>query len=208
MGKNQKVNVSEIVIAAINGSHSAINELYKIATEVAKNVVKKKIFKLSKSQEGIEEEAHQIVCKAILNLQKYDASKAKFETWLSAIAINHCIDYGRRNKQNIDSLDDMYHSNPDEEACHWDIASSDATPEQVSFHVQNSEIILAMLDKAHLRKEQREVILGYYFKGESLIELSKRLKINKSTLAVLKTRGLSTLREALLSRGYERNALI
>ncbi len=107
--------------------------------------------------------------KAIKKYRQYDSNQS-FEKWLFAICVNTYRDMLRR----YDNKKVVKFSTSDEQE-----SFLSSIPD---FDVDKDEYIALHTALANLRPEHREVIILYYFKDYSILELSEILSVKEGTV--------------------------
>lgn len=118
--------------------------------------------------------------KAFKNIQQYTPNYA-FSTWLFKIATNNCIDFIRKKKANLISIDNTLEdqegpiSSP---TAH--LQSSNLDPEEQLIKEQNIKLIQEVVGK--LKPRYRKLIELRYFKEYSYEEIAEELNLPIGTV--------------------------
>ena len=116
--------------------------------------------------------------KAFNRLNQYTPNFA-FSTWLFKIATNNCIDFLRKKKKNVMSLDNRV-SNNDGEEYMFEIKSDGMTPEQIAMNEQKIQLMRQYVKKL---KPRYEILVEMrYFKEMSYEEISIELNLPLGTV--------------------------
>jgi RNA polymerase sigma-70 factor (ECF subfamily) len=116
--------------------------------------------------------------KAFNRLNQYTPNFA-FSTWLFKIATNNCIDFLRKKKKNVMSIDNRV-SNNDGEEYMFEIKSDGMTPEQIAMNEQKIQLMRQYVKKL---KPRYEVLVEMrYFKEMSYEEISVELNLPLGTV--------------------------
>ena len=116
--------------------------------------------------------------KAFSRLHKYTPNFA-FSTWLFKIATNNCIDFLRKKKKNVMSIDNRI-TNEDGDDFMFEIKSEGMTPEQIAMNDQKIQLMRQYVKKL---KPRYEVLVEMrYFKEMSYDEISDELKLPLGTV--------------------------
>ena len=116
--------------------------------------------------------------KAFNRLNQYTPNFA-FSTWLFKIATNNCIDFLRKKKKNVMSIDNRV-SNNDGEEYMFEIKSDGMTPEQIAMNEQKIQLMRQYVKKL---KPRYEVLVEMrYFKEMSYEEISIELNLPLGTV--------------------------
>ena len=120
--------------------------------------------------------------------------KARFETWLFAIARNLTIDLQR--KRTLHSLDELIEGiGDDDRAMTFEMAASDPTPFDHVSNLEEREKIAAVLLK--MDTLHREVLVLRFYEEMSLDEIAKVTKTPLSTVKSRLYRGLEAIKPKL-----------
>jgi len=102
-----------------------------------------------------------------------------FSTWLFKIATNNCIDFLRKKKKNVMSIDNRV-SNNDGEEYMFEIKSDGMTPEQIAMNEQKIQLMRQYVKKL---KPRYEILVEMrYFKEMSYEEISIELNLPLGTV--------------------------
>ncbi len=116
--------------------------------------------------------------KAFNKLNQYTPNFA-FSTWLFTIATNNCIDFLRKKKKNVMSIDNRV-SNNDGEEYMFEIKSDGMTPEEITVNEQKIQLIRKYVKKL---KPRYEILVEMrYFKEMSYEEISIELDLPLGTV--------------------------
>ena len=116
--------------------------------------------------------------KAFNRLNQYTPNFA-FSTWLFKIATNNCIDFLRKKKKNVMSIDNRV-SNNDGEEYMFEIKSDGMTPEQIAMNEQKIQLKRQYVKKL---KPRYEILVEMrYFKEMSYEEISIELNLPLGTV--------------------------
>jgi len=116
--------------------------------------------------------------KAFKNLHQYTPDYA-FSTWLFRIATNNCIDFIRKKKKGVYSLDNPIHDNEGNEISH-SIPSGTLDPEE-SF-IKKQKINLMREVVVRLKPHYRNLVEMRYFKEMSYEEIAVQLDLPLGTV--------------------------
>lgn len=123
--------------------------------------------------------------KALTNIDRYDASRAKFETWISAIAVRESINHLRRKKFEFSPVETTpIHS----------------TDKNLALENMQAEALLKELDK--LPATHRAIFCLYEIEGYSHREIGTMLNVTESTSRSYLTRAKSLFRKNLSQLDY------
>ena len=116
--------------------------------------------------------------KAFNRLHQYTPNFA-FSTWLFKIATNNCIDFLRKKKKNVMSIDNRIHNNDGDDFM-FEIKSEGMTPEQLAMNDQKIQLMRQYVKKL---KPRYEILVEMrYFKEMSYDEISDELNLPLGTV--------------------------
>jgi RNA polymerase sigma-70 factor (ECF subfamily) len=116
--------------------------------------------------------------KAFNRLHQYTPSFA-FSTWLFKIATNNCIDFLRKKKKNVMSIDNRIPNNDGDDFM-FEIKSEGMTPEQLAMNDQKIQLMRQYVKKL---KPRYEILVEMrYFKEMSYDEISDELNLPLGTV--------------------------
>lgn len=116
--------------------------------------------------------------KAFNRLHQYTPNFA-FSTWLFKIATNNCIDFIRKKKKNVLSLDNRY-NNDDGDSLMIELKSNTRNPEQEAIREQKIKIMREVVTR--LKPRYKELVEMRYFKEMSYDEISQELDLPLGTV--------------------------
>lgn len=115
--------------------------------------------------------------KAFENIEKYKPDFA-FSTWLFRIATNNCIDFIRKKRLNVISLQSISGEDSDEKQLQ--VASDNLNPEETSIKKEESEKLKNIVEQLPMR--YRTLIILRYYDELSYDEISQQLDIPLGTV--------------------------
>ena len=116
--------------------------------------------------------------KAFNRLAQYTPNFA-FSTWLFKIATNNCIDFLRKKKKNVLSLDNRY-NNDDGDSLMIELKSEGLNPEQEAIREQKMIIMRNVVTR--LKPRYKMLVEMRYFKELSYEEISTELDLPLGTV--------------------------
>ncbi len=116
--------------------------------------------------------------KAFNRLDQYSPSFA-FSTWLFKIASNNCIDFIRKKRIKLTSMDSGY-TNDDGESVRIDVRSNTRDPEETIIHNQKVKHMRHLVSK--LKPRYKELIEKRYFEELSYEEIADELNLPLGTV--------------------------
>ena len=116
--------------------------------------------------------------KAFNRLHQYTPNFA-FSTWLFKIATNNCIDFLRKKKKNVMSIDNRIPNNDGDDFM-FEIKSEGMSPEQLAMNDQKIQLMRQYVKKL---KPRYEILVEMrYFKEMSYDEISDELNLPLGTV--------------------------
>ncbi len=116
--------------------------------------------------------------KAFNKLHQYTPNYA-FSTWLFKIASNNCIDFIRKKKKNLLSLDKPFEENDGGEMT-MDVPSGTLDPEEIYIREQKKILMHGVVEK--LKPRYRTLVELRYFKEYSYEEIAQELDLPLGTV--------------------------
>jgi len=163
-----------LVRAAIDGKQSAYAELMDRYRESIYYMM----FKMVKNQDDADDLTIEAFGKAFSRLEQYSPSFA-FSTWLFKIASNNCIDFIRKKRIKITSMD-TGRTTDDGDVIFFDAKSSTLNPEETI--IQNQKIKLMRNLVSKLKPRYKELIEKRYFEELSYEEIAEELNLPLGTV--------------------------
>ncbi len=136
--------------------------------------------------------------KAFCQLHTYTPTNT-FATWLFAIASNSGIDYIRRRRLEMVSLNAMS-VRGDDDAFEYPLPSEDANPEEALIATQRGELLREVVGQ--LKPRYRTIVRMRYFEELSYDEIAEKLKIPLGTVKIQLRRARLLLAQILQSHKY------
>lgn len=133
--------------------------------------------------------------KAFKNIAQYTPNYA-FSTWLFKIASNNCIDFIRKKKANLISLDE---NDDSEDRAPTDIQANTPDPEERL--IKDQKVILLRGVVSKLKPRYRKLIELRYFKELSYEEISEELELPIGTVKAQLFRARELLYNILKNSG-------
>lgn len=150
----------EIVKECLKGNKDAFSEI----VSRYKNLVFSKVYNAIGNYEDTLDLSQEIFVKIYKNLERYDPDYS-FSTWVIRIAVNHTIDYMRKNK--IKTV-------PIEES-EYNIHHTAVSPEQEYLKREDREKLNSAIDS--LSDKYRLPLVMYYSQGMKYAEIAEVLNI-------------------------------
>jgi RNA polymerase sigma-70 factor (ECF subfamily) len=160
---------------AISGDEQAIKSLIKRY----RNPVAQIVYKLVRDRSQLEDLTQEVFIKAFQHLNDFDYQH-QFASWLFKITNNHCIDYIRKRRLRVYSIDDQVKT--DDSEVGYEIPDSTYEPDLNLLREQKSRLIRQAIDS--LPKKYREVILLRHREELSYEEIAEETGLPVNTIKV------------------------
>lgn len=164
----------QLVKQAIRGNQKA----YTILMDRYRNSIYHMMLKMVKNREDADDLTLEAFGKAFNKLESYEPRYA-FSTWLFKIAINNCIDYIRKKRLKLLSIDDPIESNSEHDFSN-NIKSGMLDPEERFIRKQRVTLMRTILSKLSLK--YRLMIELRFFEEMSYDEIANELNIPLGTV--------------------------
>jgi len=136
------------------------------------------ILKMIKNKDDADDLTIEAFGKAFNRLHQYAPNYA-FSTWLFKIATNNCIDFIRKKKKNVLSIDRRY-ENDDGDSLMIELRCKGRDPEEEAIRFQKMKMMRQVVKR--LKPRYQILIELRYFKEYSYDEISKELKLPLGTV--------------------------
>ncbi|MGC6433044.1 MAG: RNA polymerase sigma factor [Crocinitomicaceae bacterium] len=163
-----------LVKQAIDGKQSAYAELM----EKYRESIYFMMLKMVKNNDDADDLTIEAFGKAFNRLEQYSPSFA-FSTWLFKIASNNCIDFIRKKRISVTSMDSG-RINDDGEVIYFDAKSSTLDPEESVIQDQKVKLMRELVTK--LKPRYRVLIEKRYFEELSYEEIAQELDLPLGTV--------------------------
>jgi RNA polymerase sigma factor (sigma-70 family) len=164
----------KLVEAARNGSQAAYGELMDRYRESIYFMM----FKMVRNTDDADDLTIEAFGKAFSRLDQYSPSFA-FSTWLFKIASNNSIDFIRKKRIKVTSMDTGY-TTDDGEIIYLDAKSYTPDPEETIIQSQKVKLMRDLVTK--LKPRYRELVELRYFEELSYEEISETLNLPLGTV--------------------------
>lgn len=164
----------ELVNQAIEGNQRAYSDLM----DRYKDAIYYLLLKMVNNKSDAEDLTIEAFGKAFKNLHQYTPNYA-FSTWLFKIATNNCIDFIRKKKANLVSIDQPQDAN-NPVPMPTTIQSNTLDPEETLIKEQNVLLVQSLV--ARLKPRYRTLIELRYFKEYSYEEIADELDLPLGTV--------------------------
>lgn len=164
----------QLVEAAVKGDQSAYAELMDRYRESIYYMM----LKMVNNTDDADDLTIEAFGKAFNRLDQYSPSYA-FSTWLFKIASNNCIDYIRKKRVKVTSMDTGI-TTDDGEVLYIDAQSETRDPEETIMHKQKVLLMRDLVSK--LKPRYRVLVEKRYFEEMSYEEISEELNLPLGTV--------------------------
>lgn len=186
----------KLVELAIEGDQKAYAELMKRY----KDAIYFMLLKMINNKTDAEDLTMEAFSKAFKNIQQYSPSYA-FSTWLFKIASNNCIDFLRKKRSNIVSLDNNFgKEDKDGFTPQMNVKDDEPDPEEYMIRIQKSALMREVVK--NLRPRYRKLIELRYFSEFSYEEIAEELNLPLGTVKAQLFRARELLYGTLQSRDF------
>lgn len=164
----------QLVHAAIDGDQAAYGELM----DRYRDSIYYMMLKMVKNTDDADDLTIEAFGKAFNRLKQYSPNYA-FSTWLFKIASNNCIDFIRKKRIKVTSMDTGVTTN-DGETIYIDARSNTLDPEETIMHKQKVMHMRNLVNK--LKPRYRILVEKRYFEELSYEEISEELGLPLGTV--------------------------
>ena len=182
----------ELVQTALKNSSQAA---YSTLMERYRDSIFHTMLKMVRNNEDAEDLTIEAFGKASQKLPTYSPSYA-FSTWLFKIATNNCIDFIRKQRMKITSIDEPVKEDSDENFGRL-LKANSLNPEESYMLEQRSRQLRNMMDK--LKGGYRQMIEMRYFDEMSYQEISEKMNLPIGTVKAQLFRAKELLTEIFKS---------
>ena len=163
-----------LVERALNGDQVA----YASLMDMYRESIYFMMLKMVRKEEDADDLTIEAFGKAFNRLHQYSPSYA-FSTWLFKIASNNCIDFIRKKRIKVTSMDSAY-TNSDGESVSIDVESSEKDPEEVAIHLEKVKTMRDVVKT--LKPRYRDLIEKRYFQELSYEEIAQDMDLPLGTV--------------------------
>lgn len=163
-----------LVEKALNGNQMA----YASLMDMYRESIYFMMLKMVRSDDDAEDLTIEAFGKAFNRLHQYSPSYA-FSTWLFKIASNNAIDFIRKKRIKVTSMDTAY-TNDDGESVSLDVKSTEKDPEEVTMHAEKVVLLREVVKK--LKPRYRDLIEKRYFEELSYDEIASNMGLPLGTV--------------------------
>jgi RNA polymerase sigma-70 factor (ECF subfamily) len=182
----------KLVKLAISGDEQAYAELM----DRYRDAIYYMLLKMVNNKNDAEDLTIEAFGKAFKNIEQY-TPKYAFSTWLFKIATNNCIDFIRKQKANLISIDQ---AEDDDDMSAPPLHSTNLDPEEDMIKNQRVDLMRDVVDK--LKPRYRNLIKLRYFKEYSYEEIAQELDLPLGTVKAQLFRARELLYNILKNRDH------
>jgi RNA polymerase sigma-70 factor (ECF subfamily) len=182
---NSKVEISHLSEKAkkdyqlvLRATEEKDQQAFAELMERYKDAIYYMLLKMVNNNDDAEDLTIEAFGKAFNRLNQYTPSYA-FSTWLFKIATNNCIDFLRKKKKNVMSIDNRI-SNKDGDEIMIELKSDGMTPEQETMRDQKIQLMRSYVKK--LKPRYETLVEMRYFKEMTYEEISTELGLPLGTV--------------------------
>ncbi|WP_027418265.1 RNA polymerase sigma factor [Crocinitomix catalasitica] len=179
-----------LVEKALNGDQLAYAKLM----EMYRESIYYMMLKMVRIEDDAEDLTIEAFGKAFNRLHQYSPSFA-FSTWLFKIASNNAIDFIRKKRIKVTSMDTAY-VNSDGETVGIDVQSEAKDPEELTMQVEKVKKMREIVQK--LKPRYRDLIEKRYFQELTYEEISIEMKLPLGTVKAQLFRARAFLAEMIV----------
>jgi RNA polymerase sigma factor (sigma-70 family) len=165
----------ELVLEAVKGNQKA----FALLMERYRHPIYGMMLKMVRNEEDANDLTLEAFGKAFHKLPSY-APRYAFSTWLFKIAINNCIDYIRKRRLHLVSIDEPSVSGSAHQDYSNFIPSASLDPEESMMRNQRIEMVRNLLDK--LSTKYRLMIELRFYEDRSYEEIAQELELPLGTV--------------------------
>jgi len=163
-----------LIERALNGDQLAYAKLM----EMYRESIYYMMLKMVRKEDDAEDLTIEAFGKAFNRLHQYSPSYA-FSTWLFKIASNNCIDFIRKKRIKVTSMDSAY-TNSNGESVSIDVESSEKDPEEVAIHLEKVKTMREVVKT--LKPRYKDLIEKRYFQELSYEEIALDMDLPLGTV--------------------------
>ena len=181
-----------LAFKAADGDEEAFSEL----VTKYERLVSTCVYSVCQNREDTMDISQDVFFKVYRNLSSFKG-ESEFSTWIYRVAKNCALDFMRKKKPNITSIDSS-----GEEGEGFDIPdeSKKSSPEGMALETEKSEVLRKALDK--LSEEHREIIILRDINEYSYEKIAKMLSLEQGTVKSRIFRAREALKKILLKENY------
>lgn len=163
-----------LVQKALDGDQLAYGNLM----EMYRESIYFMMLKMVRTEDDAEDLTIEAFGKAFNRLHQYSPSFA-FSTWLFKIASNNAIDFIRKKRIKVTSMDSAF-TNDDGENVKIDVRSEEKNPAEETMHLEKVEVMRDIVKK--LKPRYRDLIEKRYFQELSYEEIAEEMGLPLGTV--------------------------
>ena len=163
------LNEAQIIEAARRGKQQGYHAIAKTYGQTVFSLISRFVPNLLDAEELTQD----AFIRAFQNIAEYDEQKSSLSTWLYRIAYHLAIDWLRRQRPAMVSIEDLKHIDDNEKEEQWVIEESD-----------HEELLTRMLNAIDtLPPEEQAIIAMFHFENRSLSDIAYITGMQKGTIA-------------------------
>lgn len=167
----QDLNLVEEALAGNQLAYATLMERYRDSIYFM-------MLKMVKNPDDADDLTIEAFGKAFSRIDQYSPSFA-FSTWLFKIASNNCIDFIRKKRIQLTSMDSGI-AKDDGEKMHVDVKSSNLNPEETI--IQGQRVVHMRLLVSKLKPKYRDLVEKRYFEELSYEEIADQMNLPLGTV--------------------------
>ncbi len=145
------------------------------------------IFSIIRDPQDAEDLVQEVFIKVYNSIRKF-RGRSRFYTWLYRITVNVALNYLRKNKKNLEFIDDIGFSLKERE---------------IEEHIYTQEIVKEIFDLANaLPKKEKLIFILKFQNGLSNKEISEVLGLSRDSVKANLYHALKKMRKSLREKGF------
>ena len=184
-------NEEQLVARIKAGDETAFAALMEENKKMVFNVA----LRYTRNYDDASDVSQEVFIKAYRSIDGFKGD-SKLSTWLYRITVNVCLDFARKNRLQVKSIQDMAPENEDGEPFELPIPDTTYDPSALAEKKELREAILAAVDS--LPAASREIVVMRDINGMSYNEIAEALHIELGTVRSRLARARIRLRNKLV----------
>ena len=184
-------NEEQLVARIKAGDETAFAALMEENEKMVFNVA----LRYTRNYDDASDVSQEVFIKAYRSIDGFKGD-SKLSTWLYRITVNVCLDFARKNRLQVKSIQDMAPENEDGEPFELPIPDTTYDPSALAEKKELREAILAAVDS--LPAASREIVVMRDINGMSYNEIAEALHIELGTVRSRLARARIRLRNKLV----------
>jgi RNA polymerase sigma factor (sigma-70 family) len=179
MKEEERIKRAEEDVALVKRATAGDQKAFKAIERRYKNAVAMIVYRLVRERNQVADLTQEIFIKAFQHLDDFDY-KHQFASWLFKIANNHCIDYIRKKKLKIYSIDEQIRT--DDGEVEYEIPDSTYEPDLNILREQKVRMIRQAIES--LPEKYRAIIVLRHQEELSYEEIAQKTGLPVNTVKV------------------------